>query len=98
VSVVLFGILLGAVMFRYGAFGERWRTAARRAVVPALIVGGIGFAAGFFGPMVFRPDANQGPLLGIFITGPMGFRAGLDYGVIRELARTGSDDAHWGDS
>jgi hypothetical protein len=95
VSVVLFGILLGAVMFRYGAFGERWRTAARRAVVPALIVGGIGFAAGFFGPMVFRPDANQGPLLGIFITGPIGFLAGLAYGVIRELARKGSDEAQW---
>ena len=38
----------------------------------ALIVGGIGFCAGFFGPMVFAPDANQGPLLGIFITGPLG--------------------------
>jgi hypothetical protein len=45
--------------------------------------------------MVFRPDANQGPLLGIFITGPIGFLAGLAYGVIRELARKGSDEAQW---
>ena len=33
-------------------------------------VGGVGFAAGFFGPIVFRPEANQGPLVGIFFSGP----------------------------
>ena len=37
----------------------------------ALIVGGFGFAAGFIGPMVLVPEANQGPLLGLFITGPL---------------------------
>lgn len=37
-----------------------------------VIVGGFGFAAGFFGPMIFAPGANQGPLMGIFITGPLG--------------------------
>ena len=42
----------------------------------ALLVGGIGFAGGFFGPMIFTPEANQGPLLGIFITGPIGFLVG----------------------
>jgi hypothetical protein len=26
--------------------------------------------------MIFTPDANQGPLLGLFITGPLGFLAG----------------------
>ncbi len=38
--------------------------------------GGIGFSAGFFGPIIFTPQANQGPLLGIFITGPLGFVLG----------------------
>lgn len=38
----------------------------------ALLVGGIGFVIGFFGPLIFAPDANQGPLLGIFVTGPGG--------------------------
>jgi hypothetical protein len=38
----------------------------------ALIVGGAGFVAGFFGPMIFAPEANQGPMLGLFITGPAG--------------------------
>lgn len=42
----------------------------------ALIVGAIGFCGGFFGPMIFAPDANQGTLLGIFITGPLGVIAG----------------------
>ena len=39
-------------------------------------LGIIGFSFGFFGPMIFTPDANQGPLLGIFITGPLGAVAG----------------------
>ena len=40
-------------------------------VTGAGILGGIGFAAGFFGPIILNPEANQGPLLGIFITGPL---------------------------
>jgi hypothetical protein len=42
------------------------------ALLGAGILGGIGFIGGFFGPMIFAPEANQGPLLGIFITGPLG--------------------------
>lgn len=40
--------------------------------IGAATLGGLGFVAGFFGPMIFAPGANQGPLLGIFITGPGG--------------------------
>ena len=53
----------------------------------AVITGGVGFAAGFFGPMLLTPDANQGPLLGIFITGPLGFVAGGIGGAAYWLAR-----------
>jgi hypothetical protein len=53
----------------------------------ALTVGAIGFVFGFFGPMIWAPDANQGPLLGIFYTGPLGFvlggLGGLLYGLVR---------------
>lgn len=42
-----------------------------------LILGGFGFLSGFIGPMIFSPDANQGPLLGILITGPLGVMAGV---------------------
>ena len=47
-----------------------------------LILGVFGFLAGFVGPMILAPDANQGPLLGIFITGPGGAFAGLVLWVI----------------
>jgi hypothetical protein len=49
---------------------------ARSIMLGALLVGGIGFCAGFFGPLIFSPESNQGPLLGILITGPLGFLAG----------------------
>jgi hypothetical protein len=80
---ILLLLIALALAVRSGAFGERWRSRLRRAIGPALLVGGIGFAAGFFGPMVFAPDANQGPLLGIFITGPLGFLGGLTWGVFQ---------------
>ena len=59
-----------------------------RILKPAVILGTIAFAAGFFGPMIWAPDANQGPLLGIFITGPLGCVVGLGWGVFRETKRT----------
>jgi hypothetical protein len=46
------------------------------------LLGGIGFVAGFVGPIILAPDANQGPLLGIFITGPIGFVIGGIAGFI----------------
>ncbi|MBV6417689.1 MAG: hypothetical protein CMLOHMNK_02435 [Steroidobacteraceae bacterium] len=45
------------------------------------VLGLAGFAGGFFGPMVLDPSANQGPLLGILITGPGGALAGLVAGL-----------------
>jgi hypothetical protein len=81
---ILLLIVLIAVLLKYGVFGERWPGIVRRAMRPALILGGLGFAAGFLGPMILTPEANQGPMLGIFITGPIGFLLGLIYGLIRE--------------
>jgi hypothetical protein len=56
-------------------------------IMGALVAGSIGFAGGFFGPMVFNPGGNQGPMLGIFITGPLGVLAGAIGGGIYWLAR-----------
>lgn len=53
----------------------------------AFKIGGIAFAIGFVGPMLVRPDANQGPLLGILVTGPLGFVAGLVVGAVMEWRR-----------
>ena len=51
----------------------------------AAIAGAIGFCGGFFGPMIFTPGANQGPLLGLFFTGPLGFIGGGICGLIYAL-------------
>jgi hypothetical protein len=51
-------------------------------LIGGIATGSIGFILGFFGPIFFAPDANQGPLLGIFITGPLGFVSGLFIGGI----------------
>jgi hypothetical protein len=53
----------------------------------ATVEGALGFCGGFFGPMIFAPEANQGPLLGIFITGPLGFIVGGMGGLIYALWR-----------
>ena len=49
-------------------------------VLGGWILGGISFAAGFVGPIIFAPGANQGPLLGIFVTGPIGCVLGVVLG------------------
>lgn len=48
----------------------------------ACLLGAVGFFGGFFGPMVLAPQANQGPLLGIFITGPLGVVLGAVVGAV----------------
>ena len=48
----------------------------------AFFVGGIAFLIGFVGPMIFTPDANQGPMFGIFVTGPLGTIFGAIGGFI----------------
>jgi len=51
-------------------------------LVCGLVLGAVGFSCGFFGPMILSPDANQGPLIGILISGPGGALLGLVLGVI----------------
>ncbi len=60
------------------AIRARWSRAGRW----ARNLGLLAFAVGFFGPLAWAPDANQGPLLGIFITGPLGFAAGAVLGLL----------------
>ena len=59
------------------------------AILGGLVLGAIGFAAGFFGPIILAPDANQGPLLGIFFTGPLGFVLGTLIGWLYSLRHRG---------
>jgi len=60
--------------------GERWYGFAA-------FVGLVSFLAGFVGPMILAPGANQGPLLGLLYTGPLGVLIGVIWGLLRAGAR-----------
>ena len=60
----------------------------RYALMGAVIIGSISFAAGFFGPIILQPDSPQGPMLGIFFTGPAGFIVGLIGGAITGFVKS----------
>jgi hypothetical protein len=47
------------------------------------LVGGVGLALGFLGPLILTPKASLGPLLGILLTGPLGFVLGALIGAVR---------------
>ena len=57
----------------------------------ALLVGGMGFLIGFFGPILIGilvgSQANLGPLWGIFVLGPAGVLLGAVTGLILGLKK-----------
>ncbi len=77
---------LAFVCWRYALQGEMGPV-GRSGCAGAIIVGSIGFLIGFIGPLVFRPEANQGPLLGILVTGPLGAVAGFIGGLFVGIRR-----------
>jgi hypothetical protein len=85
--LLLFVVLI--LGLRAGAAGK-YRPVLAHALRWALGLGALGFGLGFFGPILLTPEANQGPLLGIFITGPLGFLLGLLWGAWRGWPRAGS--------
>lgn len=54
----------------------------------SIVAGSIGFAGGFFGPILLSPESNQGPLLGILVTGPLGVLLGPVIGVATLVRKT----------
>jgi hypothetical protein len=105
----LLGALAGGVVgSNFDGSPGRGRTVARWCVLSAAVVGAVSFLAGFAGPILLRPDLPQGPLLGIFYTGPVGALAGAVLGVFigllapdpTALARTrgsgGPGHSRWG--
>jgi hypothetical protein len=79
---VLGSIVTAAVVvqytWRHKCFAPRGLI--RYMILGAVVMGGVGFSAGFFGPMIFDPG-SQGPLLGI-VTGPLGFLVGTIAGAL----------------
>ena len=52
------------------------------ALLGATLLGVIAFLIGYVGPILFMPESNQGPLIGIFITGPLGVVVGAILGAV----------------
>ncbi len=85
-------ILAVIAVVRSGPIPNRWWR-GERPLGFGLFVGLVGFALGFFGPMILTPEANQGPMLGIFITGPGAFVAGIAWGAVRAARRREAETA-----
>ena len=85
-AVMIQALLLtgAAFLLWFAALGNQSseRTKLARTLQIGAVVGGIALVAGFFGPLLFSPGSNQGPLLGIFITGPAGFVLGCIGGLV----------------
>ncbi len=77
--------LIVAILAGARATGPGWAARLGRALRWGGMVGLVGFLGGFFGPMLFAPSANQGPMVGIFLTGPLGFVLGFIIGAVREI-------------
>jgi hypothetical protein len=77
-----------------GGLPEATGSPLQRGCLGAVVVGTVGFVGGFFGPMLLAPSANQGPMLGIFITGPGGAVLGFIGGVAHALARQRRERGH----
>jgi hypothetical protein len=77
------GAIVGGVVGAYLQGPEgRARTVARWCATMTVVIGVISFLAGFAGPIILDPNSAQGPLLGIFFTGPLGALAGAVLGAI----------------
>ncbi len=78
----------GVAFFLWKKTGSFSNGLASSILVGGIILGAIGFVGGFFGPLVFYPEANTGPLLGILYTGPIGFVVGLFAGGLYWFLKT----------
>jgi hypothetical protein len=83
------GAALGGWAGSHGGSVARWCGGL------TLIVGLLGFAAGFFGPRLMQQDSLQGPILfGIFVSGPHGAIIGAGIGAVIGGIREWSASGH----
>lgn len=61
--------------------------AALRLTVSALLLGAVGFLCGVIAPPILDPASDQGAELGIQVTGPLAFLAGMVFGLIPAVRR-----------
>jgi hypothetical protein len=95
----IIGVLLavGAGWLTWSHTGRRGSSLVSWVLLGGLLVGGMGFAVGFIGPLIFM-DSNLGPLIGIFFTGPIGFVLGCLGGLASGLEERKAKSARPGSS
>jgi hypothetical protein len=94
--IALWLLTMGLLCWWTVLAGQETRARARIAASWRMgwVLGGIGLALGFVGPLVITPSANLGPLLGILISGPGGFVLGALVAVLAGATRNPADPLH----
>lgn len=65
-------VAAGAAWMAWRSGAEQLPSRSSRMLAGGAIGAFVGFLTGFAGPLVLAPQANQGPMLGLFITAPAG--------------------------
>ncbi|MDI7861988.1 hypothetical protein MRS76_08475 [Rhizobiaceae bacterium n13] len=88
-------LVAGCVAAAFAWCSMGWKEAGLSSAIAsgALITGSLGLVAGFFGPIFLSPTSDEGPMLGLFVTGPLGALAGGAYGAFRWIWRQRGDGA-----
>lgn len=86
-NIIAFCLAIIVGIFMHRKMGRHDNPVLTYALIGGILLGAIGFSIGFFGPIIFMPTSNQGPLLGIFFTGPIGFVLGLIAGALYGKAK-----------
>src|SRR5579859_2106430 len=92
----LAGAVIGSAVGAALGSSGRLKLVAVWSVGTMVGVGMISFLVGFAGPILLHPELPQGPMLGIFCTGPLGALAGAILGAFIGLVvpvRAGSATA-----
>jgi hypothetical protein len=76
---------VGVATFR--ASGSGGPASGRSVALGAAVGLVVGFLLGFIGPMLLDPTGAQGPMLGLFVTGPLGLLIGTAVALLRERLR-----------
>jgi hypothetical protein len=77
------GAIIGAAVV-YGS-GGREASDFSRILFWGALIGGVCFIVGFVGPVYIGPGSPQGPLFGIFMSGPAGALVGCAVGGVRSI-------------
>ncbi len=91
-TIAVLVVMLGVAAIVLYTSGVGIRDSLPRTVLWGLGAAVVGFGSGFVGPALWS-DSPQGPLLGIFVTGPAGAALGCVIGATRSISLARQHDA-----